>query len=160
MRMPLSVDRRTDRLVMRITEITSPHAAMMAHLSLEPELAGHASIHTGPRRVSEARHHVEGMRSAANWAEYAQFDSRLQELVAVASGNPLLTELHRIMNAVRVSVMWPRQELPQDGPPADRHSFARHDAIIATIESRDRRAAHAAMRSPLKSVLATLLKDD
>ncbi len=160
LRAPLATNRRNDPLVMRLAEITSPHAAMMARLSLEPELAGHAAIHAAPRHVSEARRLVEGMRSAANWAEYERLDSRLHELIAVASGNPLLTELHGIMNAVRVSVVWPRLELPQDGPPAEYHSFAEHDAIVAAIEIRDRRAAHAAMRGHLKSVLATLLKDD
>ncbi|RZV99750.1 MAG: FCD domain-containing protein, partial [Rhodobacteraceae bacterium] len=49
---------------------------------------------------------------------------------------------------------------PRDGPPADYHSFAEHDAIIEALERRDRQAAHAAMRAHLKSVRATLLKDD
>ncbi len=100
------------------------------------------------------------MRSIANRADYGQLDSRLHELVAVDPGNPLLTELHRKLNAVRVSGLSPRRELPQDGPRADYHFCAEHDAIVAAIESRDLRAAHAAMRSHLKSVLATILKDD
>jgi len=72
----------------------------------------------------------------------------------------LLAEMHRIVNAVRVSVVWSRLELPQHGPPADYHSFAEHDAIIDALEKRDRHAARTAMREHLKSVRATLLKDD
>lgn len=101
--MLLSGDKRTDRLVMRLAEITSLLAAMMTHLSLEPELAGHAAVHAAPRHVSETRRLVEGMRSVTNRAEYGQLDSRLHQLAAVAPGNPLLTELHRNLNAVRVS---------------------------------------------------------
>lgn len=147
-------------LIRQLAEITSPHAAMMARLSLEPELAGHAAIHAAPRHLTEARALAEGMRNAADWAEYEKLDSDLHELIAVASGNPLLAELHRIVNAVRVSVVWSRLELPRNGPPKDYHSFAEHDAIIEALERRDRKAAHAAMRDHLKSVRATLLKDD
>ena len=160
LRKPVTADNSNEPLVKRLAEITSPHAAMMARLSLEPELAGHAAIHAAPRHLTEARRLAEGMRMAASWEEYERLDARLHELIAVASGNPLLAELHRIVNAVRLSVVWSRLDLPQDGPPADYHSFAEHDEIIAALENRDRLAAHAAMRNHLKSVFATLLKDD
>ncbi len=160
LRTPSADDRSSEPLVMRLAEITSPHDAMMARLSLEPELAAHAATHAAPRHLTEARRLADGMRSAANWAEYERLDSRLHELIAVASGNPLLAELHRIMNAVRVSVVWSRLEIPVDGPSPDYHSFAEHEEIISALERRDRRAAHAAMRDHLKSVRATLLKDD
>ncbi|MDA8584843.1 FCD domain-containing protein [Rhodobacteraceae bacterium] len=155
-----STGNSSEPLVMRLAEITSPHAAMMARLSLEPELAGHAAIHATSRHLAEARNLADNMRTAKDWAEYEQLDARLHELIAVASGNPLLAELHRIVNAVRVSVVWSNLELPQNGPPANYHSFAEHDEIIEALESRDRLAAHAAMRAHLKSVRATLLKDD
>lgn len=160
LRAPSNIDTSTEPLVGQLAEITSPHDAMMARLSLEPELAGHAAIHAAPRHLTEARGLAEGMREAADWAEYEKLDARLHELIAMASGNPLLAELHRIVNAVRVSVVWSKLELPRGGPPADYHSFAEHDEIIAALESRDRWAAHAAMRNHLKSVRATLLKDD
>ena len=148
------------QFIARLSEITSPHAAMMARMSLEPELAGHAAIHAAPRHLTEARALADGMRAAADWAEYERLDSRLHELIATASGNPLLAELHRIVNAVRVSVVWSRLELPQDGPPKNYHSFDEHDEIITALERRDRSTAHAAMRKHLKSVRATLLRDD
>ena len=146
--------------IARLAEITSPHDAMMARISLEPELAGYAAIHGSPRQVAEARRLADGMRRANSWSEYEDLDSKLHELIALASGNPLLAELHRIVNAVRVSVVWSNLALPPDGPPADYHSFSEHDAIILALEQRDRPAAHAAMRAHLKSVRATLLKDD
>ena len=147
-------------LLMRLSEVTSPHNAMMARLSLEPEIAGHAAIHASQRHLTEARTLADAMRATDNWAEYGRLDSRLHELIAVATGNPLLVELHRIVNSVRVSVVWSKLEIPQNGPPADYHSFAEHDEIISALEKRDRLAAHAAMRTHLKSVRATLLKDD
>lgn len=160
LREPSATGKNGQLLVRHLSEITSPHDAMMARLSLEPELAGHAAIHAAPRHLSEARKLADDMRTAKDWAEYEQLDTRLHELIAIASGNPLLAELHRIVNAVRVSVVWSKLELPQDGPPENYHSFAEHDVIVTALESRDRRAAHAAMRAHLKSVRATLLKDD
>lgn len=147
-------------LLAQLSHVTSPHDAMMARLSLEPELAGHAAIHATQRHLAEARGLADAMRAARNWAEYEQLDSRLHELIAVATGNPLLVELHRIVNAVRLSVVWSNLEIPRDGPPDNYHSFSEHDKIISALEQSDRRAAHTAMRNHLKSVHATLLKDD
>lgn len=147
-------------VVRRLSDITSPHSAMMARISLEPELAGYAAIHAAPRHLTEARKLADGMRAAKTWGEYEALDARLHELIATASGNPLLAELHRIVNGVRVSVLWSRLELPEHGPPPEYHSFKEHDDIIAALEKRDRDAARAAMRTHLKSVRATLLKDD
>jgi DNA-binding FadR family transcriptional regulator len=144
----------------RLAEITSPHDAMMARLSLEPELAGHAAIHAAPRHLVEARQLVDAMRASGDWTEYERLDAKFHELIATATGNPLLAELHRVVNAVRLSVVWARLQLPEGGPPTDYHSFAEHEEIVAALERRDRLAAHAAMRNHLKSVRATLLKDD
>lgn len=147
-------------LLERLSEVTSPHDAMMARLSLEPELAGHAAIHASQRHLTEARILANAMRKAQNWQEYEDLDARFHELIAVASGNPLLVELHRIVNAVRLSVVWSVLEIPQGGPPDDYHSFAEHDEIISALEKRDRNAARDAMRNHLKSVRSKLLKDD
>lgn len=160
LRMPSAANQANQPLVERLAEVTSPHDAMMARLSLEPELAGYAAIHAAPRHLAEARRLTDGMRVATNWADYESKDARLHELIAIASGNPLLAELHRIVNAVRGSVVWSNLDLPQDGPPTDYHSFAEHDAIVEALERRDRKAAHAAMKAHLRSVRATFLRDD
>ncbi|MDJ1017736.1 MAG: FadR/GntR family transcriptional regulator [Paracoccaceae bacterium] len=146
--------------IRHLAEITSPHAAMMARLSLEPELAGHAAIHAAPRHLAELRRLGEEIRAAKSWTEYELYDSQFHELIAKASGNPLLAELYRIVNEVRVSVVWSRLDLPVDGPPSDYHSFSEHDEIIEALERRDRARAHTAMRDHLKSVRATLLRDE
>lgn len=147
-------------LMARLAEVTNPHNAMMARLSLEPEIAGHAAIHATQRHLTEARGLADAMRSAGNWEEYEDLDARLHELIAIASGNPLLVELHRIVNEVRLSVVWSVLEKPQGGPPDDYHSFAEHDEIIFALEKRDSNAARTAMRNHLKSVRSFLLKED
>ncbi len=157
---PADMEDTGEAIVQRLSEISSPHAAMMARLSLEPELAGHAAIHAAPRHLAELRRRCEAMRSATTWAEYEHHDSRFHRLIAIASGNAILLELHRIVDAVRVSVVWSGLDLPQGGPTRDYHSFAEHDEILEALEKRDRAAAYQAMKTHLKSVRATLLKDD
>ena len=157
---PSGVDLNEQRIVGRLTEVTSPHAAMMARMSLEPEIAGHAAIHAAPRHLAELRQLCEDMRTSDNWGDYEQLDSRFHELIATATGNPMLVELHRIVNSVRASVVWARLELPQDGPPKAYHSFEEHEKILTALERRDRAGAVLAMREHLKSVRATLLRDE
>lgn len=156
---PADLEGASEPIIQRLCEVSSPHAAMMARLSLEPELAGHAAIHAAPRHLAELRRLCERMRAASSWQEYEHHDSRFHELIAIASGNAVLVELHRIVNAVRLSVVWSRLNLPEDGPPREYHSFAEHDEILAGLERRDRISAYQAMKQHLKSVRATLLKD-
>lgn len=148
-----------DSAIPRLAEQTSPHEAMMARLTLEPELAALAAIHATPRQLVEARRLGEVMRTSKSWEDYERLDAEFHCAIAEAAGNSLLSELHRILNAVRVSVVWPRLAVPEGGPPADYHSFAEHDAILDALDRRDRTGAHAAMRAHLKSIRTTLLPE-
>ena len=42
------------------------------------------------------------------------------------------------MNAVRQVVVWRKLSPDSARPPADYHSFAEHEAIVAALENRDR----------------------
>ena len=84
----------------------------------------------------------------------------MHELIALTSDNPLLAELQRVVNAVHLSINWPGQELLRHGPLANHHCFAEHDELIAVLENRDHWGTYAAMHNHLKSVRATLLKDE
>ena len=130
---------------------TSPHQAMAARLALEPELAGLAAIHAAPAHLAEARSLTQAMRGAPSWDRYEQLDAAFHQALAEASGNPLLAELYRIINAVRVTVVWPRLDMPAERPPPDYHSFAEHETILDALDRRDRQGAAAAMRTHLKS---------
>ena len=139
---------------------TSPHDAMMARLALEPELAGLAAIHATPVQIDAARRLAAGMRAATSWPDYERLDAAFHQALAEAARNPLLAELHRVLNAVRVSVVWPRLDVPANRPPPDYHSFAEHDAILDALDRRDRTGAALAMRAHLRSTRATLAADD
>lgn len=151
---PLPVSRRE---LDRLAHQTSPHEAMVARLSLEPELASLAAIHATQRDLAEARSLCEAMRSASDWPTYERLDSEFHGLIALAAGNTLLSELHGIVNAVRVAVVWKRLDVPPDGPPLDYHSFREHEAIVSALDRRDRAGARAAMRSHIEAIMAAMI---
>lgn len=139
---------------------TGPHEAMIARLVLEPELARMAALHATPLQITKARVLSDNMRGAASWAEYETQDAAFHDLIAEAAGNPLLHEMHRVLNYVRQKVVWRHLTLPTDRPPADYHSLREHDALVQTLESRDRAGAKEAMRAHLEATLATMTEGD
>lgn len=142
-----------------LAERTSPHEALMTRIALEPQLAGLAAIHATARDIACAEDLATAMRQAQDWAAYESLDAAFHETIAAAAGNALLAELHRIVNTVRLRVLWARLDVPENGPPADYHSFAEHDAIVAALKRHDRAGAQKAMLAHLRSIGGTLLAD-
>ncbi len=140
-------------VINELADRTSPHEAMMARLSLEPELAHLAALHATPSQINRARTLTTQLREADTWAAYEDLDHKLHDLIAEASGNPLLHELHKVLNAVRHTVVWLQLAPGSTRPAPDYHSFDEHDAIVTAIANRDRRAAKLAMRVHLSSTL-------
>ena len=147
-------------VITELADRTSPHEAMMARLSLEPELAHLAALHATPAQINRARNLTTQLRSAETWAAYEDLDHKLHDLIAEASGNPLLHELHKVLNVVRHTVVWLQLAPGSTRPAPDYHSFEEHDAIVAAIASRDRRAAKQAMRVHLSSTLDAMSASD
>jgi DNA-binding FadR family transcriptional regulator len=139
---------------------TAPHEAMMARLTLEPELAHLAALHATPLQIGAARALAEEMQGAADWTDYERLDHAFHDLLAECAGNPLLHELYKIMNAVRQVVVWRKLSPDSARPPADYHSFAEHETIVAALENRDRGAAKRAMRAHLTSTMTAMTHDE
>lgn len=147
-------------VVETLAERTGPHEAMMARLALEPELARMAALHASPGRLNELRRLATSMKTASSWLAYEEMDSVFHDILAEASGNSLLHELHKIMNGVRFVVVWRRLNTPEVAPNADYHSFAEHDAIIDALELRDGNGAYKAMQNHLQSTLSTMTRNN
>lgn len=139
-----------------VAEQTGPLEAMAARLALEPELARMAALHATPRHLRDLRELASAMRASGNWTTYENLDAQFHDLIAEASGNGLLYQLHKVVNGVRLIVVWRRLSQPDTGPSADYHSFDEHDAIIAALTGRAGAEAHAAMQRHLKSTLAAM----
>lgn len=147
---------RIDRSIATLSESTGPVEAMNARLAFEPQLCQLAALHATPKQLRDLRRMAQAMREATNWSNYEQLDSDFHEAIAAASGNGLLQSLHRILNGVRLAVVWRRLNTSDRGPHPNYHSFDEHDAILAALESRDPTAAGEAMRAHLESTLSQM----
>ncbi|MEO0438641.1 MAG: FadR/GntR family transcriptional regulator [Pseudomonadota bacterium] len=135
---------------------TSPIAAMQARYAIEPELARLAALNAIPAQITEMRALIQEMRAAASWDVYAQLDWRFHNLIAEATGNPLLVEVQRMLNDVRRYVVWGDLETNSEGPESEYHSFAEHERIVNAIERRNGALAVDAMLDHLKATNSQL----
>lgn len=150
-----ATDRSADLDALR--ERTSPRNAMEARLVLEPELARLAAVNATFKQIEALRALAQKMREAESWKDYELIDGRFHRQIAEATGNDLLSTIHRTLDDVRRSVVWRWLDMRPARPPSDYSSFAEHDAIITAIENRDRDGAMEAMRNHLKTTMNKLL---
>ncbi len=139
-----------------IAQATSPQEAMQARLVLEPQLARLAALHATGRQIVSLRDLTVRTRAVSTWAAYEDLDSRFHSLVAEATRNILLHNILTTVDAVRRAVVWGQLVRRPEGPPADYHSFAEHEAVVAAIEQRDSAGAALAMRQHLLSTASQL----
>jgi len=147
----------------RITELaerTGPYEAMTARIAIEPELASLAAIHASSLQLGRIAELAEAMKTAGSWSRYEKLDSEFHDLIAQASGNSLLHEVHSVINQVRLVVVWRRLHTPQESPSKDYHSFAEHEKIVQALEQRDSAGAKKAMRRHLTSTLSSIQAED
>lgn len=126
---------------------------MLARLALEPELARMAALNASPLHLRTLRRLSKSMRAVPTWRAYEELDAAFHATIAEASGNPLLEELHKIMNGVRKVVVWRKLSTQQTAPQPTYHSFDEHDAIVDALEARAGAEAHKQMQRHLESTI-------
>lgn len=141
-----------------IASLTNPGEVMRTRLLLEPQIAGEAALHATAADIEAMLRCLERSVDTHSWRQYESWDNRLHRTIAVAARNSLLLALFDTLNAVRRTVVWGRLRVDPAGPPADHHSFAEHQAIVAAIRDRDRDAAAQAMRRHLATVQDKLMR--
>ena len=154
---PIGVSASTVRDIARHV---NPVEAMQARLVIEPGVASLAAVHATISQIDDMRRLTVEMRAAASWSEYEEHDWTFHNLLAQACNNRLLLETEQLLNSVRRIVVWRHLKRECSGPPPAYHSFEEHDAIIAAIARRDRRAAAQGMERHLKMTLSLLQAED
>ncbi|SOH94923.1 DNA-binding transcriptional regulator, FadR family [Monaibacterium marinum] len=144
------------RTIMSLAETTSPLEAMNARMVVEPQIAQLAAMHATPKQLQELARLSDQMRDATSWSRYEELDRDFHEMIAEAAGNSLLGAVHKIINRVRLVVVWRKLDTTDQRPPATYHSFAEHDAILAALQARNGEQAYAAMQAHLDSTLAMM----
>lgn len=147
-------------MVEAIADRTTPPEAMQARFLIEPELAALAALGATSAQLAELRTLADRMRAVDTWAEYQLLDMRFHDVIAEATGNPLLAAVYRVINRVRRSVVFRRLQDGEDPakPAPDHHSFDEHDRIVEAIAARDRGTAAAAMRVHLQGTAAAMAR--
>lgn len=146
-----------DKTIMSLAESTSPLEAMNARLVVEPQIARLAAMHATPKHLKELRRLADQMRDASSWSRYEELDRDFHEMIADAAGNSLLRAVHKIINRVRLVVVWRKLQTTEQHPPDTYHSFAEHDAILDALTQRKGADAYAAMQAHLESTLAAMM---
>lgn len=136
----------------QVVDLTNPWEVVRARLVIEPEIAREATLHATAEDIKRMRASMRRSRESTSWREYENWDNQLHRTIAEACRNGTLLYLFDTLNAIRRAVVWGRLRAGPDCPPADHHSFAEHERIVAAIEERDRQAAPQAMREHLRSV--------
>lgn len=144
-------------IIAEIASRSNPAEVMRARLLIEPLLAGEAALNATGEGIAELHLCLSGARRAESWRHYENWDNRLHRAVAESAGNVVLLALFDSLNAIRRTVVWGRLRPDLERPPADHHSFADHDAIVAAIEDRDVETATRAMRRHLAGVHRRLM---
>jgi DNA-binding FadR family transcriptional regulator len=131
---------------------SNPSDVMRARLILEPEIAREAALHATFDDIAGMRQSLAQTRAATSWRQYEHLDNLLHRQIAQAARNTLLLGLFDVLNAIRRTVVWGRLRADGARPPADHHSFADHERIVAAVAERDLGGAAAAMRLHLQQV--------
>lgn len=150
------LDATTD--VAGLVQRTNPAEVVKARLALEPEVARLAALNATPGQIAQMRECLARSRAADTWRQYEMWDNHLHRSIGEAAQNSLLLGLLDTLSAVRRAVSWGRLRGERPRPPADHHSFAEHDAVVAAIADRDMSGAAAAMRMHLLAVERNLLE--
>ena len=142
-----------------IQKNTNPSEVIRARILVESMLAREAALHATQQDVDAMQKYLEACRDADTWRQYEVQDNALHRVIAQASSNSILLAIFDGLNAVRRAVVWGRLRQDPERPPADHHSFAEHEAIVAAISERDLVGAEKAMQKHLRSVLTHLSGD-
>ena len=141
-----------DQLSKRI----SPQEVIQARMTLEPALAYQAALNANAEQIETLHRIADGSRVAATWRAYETLDNSFHRTIAECSQNTPLLAMFDQLNAMRRAVVWGRLRAKFDVPPADHHSFAEHDAILAAVADRDGQSAREAMLAHLVTVRTAL----
>jgi GntR family transcriptional regulator, transcriptional repressor for pyruvate dehydrogenase complex len=126
-------------------------------LALEPLAASLAAEHRSPSDVSEMQAALEDLKATLEEpVRFSAADARIHDLVAMASGNPVLRDvLDRLAGRAKLS------RSATSGDASVRSDTLSHmDALVSAVASGDRVTAHDTMRDHLLLVRRSVGTDE
>lgn len=136
-------------------QVTPQHVASV-RLTIEPELARLAAMHSTPTDREEIRTCAARCREAPDWRSYEAWDNKLHFAIARSAKNKLFLYYFETLNVVRRSMVW-GQPRKTHKPAENYSSFLEHNQIVQAIEEKDRHFAAHYMKRHLYSVYGRIL---
>ena len=129
-------------------------ATLEVRLALEPYIARLAAERHDAQGLARLEECLAGMReSIDDMREFVRYDMKFHELLARATGNPLLEMLMSTIQEVVPPSAW----APTVEPKKWRQSVRKHQKILETISTREGEAAAQALERHVSEVMAEAL---
>jgi DNA-binding FadR family transcriptional regulator len=141
------------------TDLISPLQLIEARFAVEPHTTRLAVLNATRRDLDEMQTvlgHLEGCHDDKD--EFSKWDSEFHLLIARASRNPLLVNVYRQINKVRLHAQWDVMKEQILTPDVIREYHRQHRAIYEAIDQRDAARAQALITEHLGKARDDLLQ--
>ena len=150
-----SANRKTHDLADQV----SPIQLIEARLAVEPFTTRLAVLHATRRNLDDMElvlKHAE--ESLADKDDFSKWDGEFHLLIAHASGNPLLINVYRQINHVRLHAQWDAMKEKILTPDVVTAYNRQHRAIFNALNERDAQGAYALITEHLEKAREDLVK--
>jgi DNA-binding FadR family transcriptional regulator len=150
-----SANRKTHDLADQV----SPIQLIEARLAVEPFTTRLAVLHATRRNLDDMElvlKHAE--ESLADKDDFSKWDGEFHLLIAHASGNPLLINVYRQINHVRLHAQWDAMKEKILTPEVVAAYNRQHRAIFNALNERDAQGAYALITEHLEKAREDLVK--
>jgi len=150
-----SANRKTHDLADQV----SPIQLIEARLAVEPFTTRLAVLHATRRNLDDMElvlKHAE--ESLADKDDFSKWDGEFHLLIAHASGNPLLINVYRQINHVRLHAQWDAMKEKILTPELVAAYNRQHRAIFNALNERDAQGAYALITEHLEKAREDLVK--
>jgi DNA-binding FadR family transcriptional regulator len=135
----------------------SPAHLMEARLAIEPQFAELVVANATAADFESIDRCNRQTALAATSAEFREWNSRLHQAIAAATRNDFLIQVFRLVTEAQRDSTWGELSKRPTTPALRREYQREHDAIVATLKSRNVEGARAAIAHHLKHARKNLL---
>ena len=142
-----------------VADLVSPIQLIEARLAVEPFTTRLAVLHATRRNLDDMElvlKHAE--ESLSDKDDFSKWDGEFHLLIAHASGNPLLINVYRQINHVRLHAQWDAMKEKILTPEVVAAYNRQHRAIFNALNERDAQGAYALITEHLEKARDDLVK--
>lgn len=151
---PIEAGKRASDLIDEV----SPLQLVEARMAVEPFTARLAVLHATRRTLDELEAVLAHAEATTDADEFSKWDGEFHLFLAHASANPLLINVYRQINHVRLHAQWDAMKEKVLAPAVINEYNRQHRSIFDAIQARDAEHAQALMTRHLEQARHDLIK--